>query len=152
MKITHLQIKDELLPALNKLEAVQLNGLVQLPAKVAYAMGRCYSILTTHLKEYHKAKSELIEQYAQKDENGKYKTVKVDNLNEYEFKEGQKPVFIEKVKALDKTEIEWLPYRIPKPELLTINNFPITLYAILEQYDMITELHLQDANKIKVLN
>lgn len=150
--MTYQQIQQEVYPAYMQLIQSQNQGLVILPQKASYALGKNYTILARHLKAHAKLKGEIIEAHVLKDENGNYKTVKTATGSEYEFKEGQRAEFIQKVKELNETEVECKFHAISRVELESINNFPIHLYPVLEDYGMITELHLETPKMQKVLN
>lgn len=150
--MTYQQIQQEVYPAYMQLIQSQNQGLVILPQKASYAFGRNYATLASHLKAYTNLKGKLLEAYVLKDESGIYKTAPKGTAVEYEFKEGKRAEFIEKVKELNETEVECKFHAISRVELESIANFPIHLYPVLEDYGMITELHLETPKLQKVLN
>lgn len=152
MTLTYSQISQELYPAFMQLIQAQNAGLVRLPQKVAYAFGKSFSEANKHAKEHAKLKNELLNQYAQVDESGQFKTVKTATGSEYDFKEGAKQIFIDKAGELGKTEISCKFYPISRAELEKVDNFPIQIFPILEEYGLITDLHLETPKLHKVLN
>lgn len=141
--MTYSQITQEIYPAFMQLIQAQNAGLVRLPEKASYAFGKTFTEVAKYAKIHAKLKNLLLKEHALTDDYGNFKTVKVGNSNEYEFKDGQKAIFIEDVNELNQVEVECKIYPVSREILEAVTNFPIQLYPVLEEYGMITELHLE---------
>ena len=97
MKITNRQVIE----FINSVSANKLASK-RLPVKVAYAISRNLDKMNNIITSYETARKTLLDQYAEKDEEGKAK-VKDGN---YVIQEGQKQAFSDEMKELLEVENE----------------------------------------------
>lgn len=97
MKITNRQVIE----FINSVSANKLASK-RLPVKVAYAISRNLDKMNNIITSYETARKTLLDQYAEKDEEGKAK-VKDGN---YVFQEDQKQAFSDEMKELLEVENE----------------------------------------------
>ena len=108
MKITNRQV-------IEFINSVSVNKLAskRLPVKVAYAISRNLDKMNNIITSYETARKTLLDQYAEKDEEGK---VKVKDGN-YVIQEDQKQAFSDEMKELLEVENEIDLYTINMDEV-----------------------------------
>ena len=146
MKTTYKKIMNDLMPALTQVTEMQARGMLILPAKIGYALGRNISMANPFLKDYEKERQAILEKCVKHDAAGKLATFVNENKEKkWDFKEGGEVMYKEMMEKFLDTEITWSAYRMPKDVLEQVDNFPVQAYGVLEEFEMITDLHLSMA-------
>jgi len=138
------------MPALNELAMAQATGRLILPSKASYAFGKAIQMANPIIKAYSKRRHEIVEATVEKDEKGEYKSEKGANgKNEYSFAEGMREKFDTAIIALNNEEVDFSPHKISKAVLESIDNFPVKLYAVVFDFDMVSEVDIMTVGAVK---
>lgn len=145
MKAKQKDLLDELHQALQQVGNMQLSGQLNLPAAVAFAMGKNFGKTTSIDKAFHHNRDKLLKKYVEVDADGNLKTKTVGDATHYDFKEGGEMLYKKGIQDFLDLEIDFVAHKVSASVLEQVDNFPATIYAIIEQYGMITELSLLKA-------
>lgn len=133
----------ELLPALQNISFMQGQGLIMIPAKVSYAIGKNLTAIQPLITEYNKQRKLMLEKTVNKDDAGKLKTIlNPEKVEVYDFKRGGNEIFNSLLEVYKEEEVEFQTYRIQKDILEQMDNFPVAAYGILDEFEMISELNI----------
>lgn len=143
MKTTLNKVMTELLPALQNISFMQGQGLIMIPAKVSYAIGKNLTAIQPLITEYNKQRKLMLEKTVNKDDAGKLKTIlNPEKVEVYDFKRGGNEIFNSLLEVYKEEEVEFQTYRIQKDILEQMDNFPVAAYGILDEFEMISELNI----------
>ncbi len=152
MKTTIKELLFTLLPSFNELILMQKGALVLLPSKVNWNLTKNYSLLIAINKKFEKHKLQYLTDHCKLDKYGNFET-KLNESNEtvYDFKpSGSQDAFNEFLNEYIAEETDWNPLKTSIDEIKEINNFPMHVFSVMEDFEMFTELTIASSSRIKI--
>jgi hypothetical protein len=147
-------ILNEVAPAFYALNAMIHNGTIQINAKVVFALGKNYGKIKRVQKAHNAFRDDLLQEHVHFD--GKVpKTVQVEGKpEEWDFLSPEhKKQFLKKINEFGDEEITleggW--HKISEEDLKEVHNFPMDVFAALDEAGMLTSIHMAGAD-LKIIN
>ena len=122
---------------------MQKQGTLQLPSKVAFAIGKNISHVNSLGKDYEAYKHKLLITHVEQDNNGKFGTIQVNGQNEYQFKtDPDRDIFLKAIQDYMDEEINFIEHKISIEDLKQVHNIPVDTLAVFEEFGITTEISL----------
>jgi len=139
IKIKNIEILTDLMPTLNELKSIKM------PGKVVLKIVKSINALLEQMNSYDELRREVLNKYAEKDDNGEVLTEIVNNTLVYKFQDEEaKKKAEEEVMSVMNNEIEILVCEIYDNEIEEIEGITPEIVARLFKWELIkTTEHVQ---------
>ena len=151
MKVTRKKLMERLGPSMQMIADMQARGAVFLSDTANNALTKNYMKLHTLQKYFDQETERLKLLHVQRHPNGFFKTEMRGEEKHYVYKSSaDETKFIEALEAWGDVEEDWLPFKVSSDDLAKIHNFPIQAYAVLNEFECITDLKLATGAMVAV--
>jgi len=154
MKLPIKSIAHKIIPMISVISEMQARGMLQVPFKVSFALGKNLSTANVIKKEFDDFQNKLLKENCELDKNGVPLMVESPSVNGQPPKQNFKfktPETEEKLNTLlvaeNDREVEIEIYKISLSELEKVNNMPANYIAYMDECGMLNESGIDVVNR-----